>query len=142
MQKLNFTVDIRAPREKIWQVLWDDATYRQWTRVFSEGSYAVTDWRQGSRVQFLDGQGGGMYSIIDEARPNERMAIRHLGDIKDGVEQPEAAWSGSQEIYNLSSTGEGTRLSVDIDSDEQFAGWFQENFPKALEKVKELAEAA
>ncbi len=87
MQKLNFSININAPKEKVWKVLWDDATYREWTSAFSEGSYAVTDnWKEGSEVKFLDPKGSGMVSKVAANRPNEFMSFEHLGEVKDGVE--------------------------------------------------------
>jgi len=41
MKKIQFSTEINAPKEKVWNVLWDDATYRKWVSVFSEGSKAV-----------------------------------------------------------------------------------------------------
>jgi hypothetical protein len=37
--------------------MWDDSTYRQWTSAFSEGSHAVSDWKEGSKVLFLSPEG-------------------------------------------------------------------------------------
>ena len=37
MPALHFTVNINAPKEKVWETLWDDATYRQWTAAFHPG---------------------------------------------------------------------------------------------------------
>lgn len=64
MEKLNFAVSINAPAEKVWKVLFDDATYRNWTSVFAPGSYAETDWKEGSKALFSDGKGSGMVSRI------------------------------------------------------------------------------
>ncbi len=66
MKTLHFSIKIKAPREKVWQILWEDATYRQWTSVFNESSYAVSDWEEGSKIQFLSADGSGMYSLIDK----------------------------------------------------------------------------
>jgi len=52
MKQLHFSIDIDSPRERVWEVLWEDATYRDWTSGFSEGSYAVSDWREGSKTMF------------------------------------------------------------------------------------------
>ena len=63
MEKIHFNTRINAPKEKVWKVLWDDESYRQWTTAFSEGSYAVTDnWRQRTEVKFLGPSGEGMIS--------------------------------------------------------------------------------
>jgi uncharacterized protein YndB with AHSA1/START domain len=40
MQKLNFSTRINASKQKVWNTLWDDETYRLWTSAFAEGSYA------------------------------------------------------------------------------------------------------
>src|SRR5688572_17172115 len=53
MQRLTFSTTINAPKEKIWKTMLDDASYRQWTSAFHEGSYAVTDWKVGSKALFL-----------------------------------------------------------------------------------------
>src|SRR5688572_26468739 len=87
MEKLNFSIDINAPREKVWKVLWDDSSYRKWTSVFMEGSCVETDnWKEGSKVLFLDGKGAGMVSKVAVNKPNEYMSFEHLGEVKDGVE--------------------------------------------------------
>ncbi|MDX5346119.1 MAG: SRPBCC domain-containing protein, partial [Hymenobacteraceae bacterium] len=83
MKKLQYSVDINAPKEKVWEVLWNDETYRKWTSVFSEGSSAETDWQEGSKIHFLNGEGGGMYSVVAKNQPNEYMSIKHLGEVKD-----------------------------------------------------------
>jgi uncharacterized protein YndB with AHSA1/START domain len=75
MEKLNFNIVINATPEKVWKVLWNDDTYRKWTSAFAEGSHAETDWKQGSKVLFLDGKGEGMVSKIAESRPNEFMSF-------------------------------------------------------------------
>ena len=53
MEKKQFKIEIAAPREKVWKILWGDKTYPAWTSVFAEGSRAETDWEEGSKVLFL-----------------------------------------------------------------------------------------
>ena len=145
MKKLSFTIQINAPREKVWKVLWDDASYRKWTAVFSEGSHAVTDWQEGSKVLFLSPSGEGMFSRIAKSVPNQLMSFEHLGMVKDGVEQPETeetkGWAGAMENYTLEEKDGGTALTVTMDMMEGHENYFNEHFPKALEIVKSLAES-
>jgi hypothetical protein len=144
MIKQQFKTTINAPREKVWDILWDDATYRQWTSAFSEGSRAETDWKKGSKVLFLDGTGQGMAATIADNKPNEFMSIKHLGMVKDGVEDydsPEVkAWAGALENYTLKTVNGKTELIIDMDITEEYAEMFAQMWPKALDKVKELAE--
>jgi hypothetical protein len=144
MEKQTFSISINAPREKVWNILWDNDSYRAWTSVFSEGSHAETDWKKGSKVLFLDGKGSGMVSTIDENKPNEYMSIRHLGVVKDGVEDLDSEevrqWAGAHENYTLKNVDGKTELVVDMDISKEWMDYFQNTWPKALDKVKELAE--
>lgn len=144
MEKQRFNITINAPKEKVWKVLWNDATYRKWTSVFNEGSYAETDWKEGSKVLFLSPSGEGMVSTIAANRPNEFMSIKHLGTVKDGVEDLDSEetrkWSGAMENYTLKTVNGKTELTVEMDITQEYKDFFLETWPKALEKVKELAE--
>ena len=139
MNKLQFNTTINASKEKVWDILWSDASYRKWTSVFSEGSHAESDWQEGSRVNFLDGKGSGMYSIIDKKIPNTEMTFKHIGEIKDGQEK-EAEWAGAKERYLLNGENDVTQLLVELDMNEEFKGYFENTFPKALQLVKQLSE--
>lgn len=144
MEKLNFNVMINATPEKVWKVLWTDDTYRKWTSAFSEGSYAETDWKQGSKVLFLDGQGSGMVSRIAESKPNEYMSFEHLGEVKDGVEDTTSErvkqWAGAHENYTLKKVNGKTELTIDMDITEDFKEMFSNMWPAALNNVKRLSE--
>jgi hypothetical protein len=48
LSTLIFVSTINAPKEKVWDALWKDASYRKWTAVFMDGSYAKSDWAEGS----------------------------------------------------------------------------------------------
>lgn len=145
MERINFSISINAPKEKVWKTLWDDTTYRKWTSVFSATSYADTDWKEGSKVLFLDGQGSGMVSRIEANRPNEFMSFKQLGEVKDGVEDTESdkvkQWAGALENYTLKEVNGITELLVDMDTMDDFKGFLMETFPKALEQVKTLSES-
>lgn len=146
MEKINFSIDINAPKEKVWNVLWNDESYRKWTTPFAEGSYAKTDnWKEGSKVLFLGpGGGGGMVSKVTTNKKNEFMSFEHLGVVKDGIEDTESdsakSWAGARENYRLTDNNGKTKLAVDMDSTDEFKDYFLETWPVALEKVKELSE--
>jgi len=140
MKKLSYTTSINAPAAKVWQVLWNDMTYRKWTSVFSEGSYAVSDWKEGSEILFLSTEGHGMYAKIHKLVPNEYMAFKHLGEIKENKKQPPADYGDGLETYTLKEENGKTTLRADLDAPDDFAAYFEETFPKALALVKDLSE--
>jgi uncharacterized protein YndB with AHSA1/START domain len=144
MRKLTFTTSIAAPRERVWHVMLDDTTYRQWTTAFSEGSCYEGSWDEGHEIRFLDGKGNGMVSRIAESRPPEFVSIEHLGLIVDGREDRDSeevrTWAGARESYTLLQQGDTTEVRVDIDIDEQHAAMFEDLWPRALEKLKTLSE--
>ncbi len=140
MAALTFSIRIRAPRARVWKILWDDTTYRQWTSVFAEGSHAESDWQEGSRVRFLGGQGQGLFSRIARLVPNELMIFEHLGEIRNGVEEIDGRWQGLFETYALFAEGDTTLLRVEVDMPDDYRKMFESIFPQALQKVKALAE--
>lgn len=145
MEKQSFRVLITAPREKVWNILWEDSNYRKWTTAFCEGSYAETDWQEGSRVLFLSPGGNGMVSRIAVKRPPEYMSFRHLGEVKNGVEDTTSdavkAWAGAEENYTLIEKDGHTELVVEMDMNDEMRNYFMDTWPKALENLKELSEA-
>jgi hypothetical protein len=144
METLEFKVEIKAPKEIVWEVLWKDETYRQWTAAFCEGTYAISDWNEGSKIHFLSPTGEGMNSVIESKIDYEYMAFKHLSDLKGFIEMPidDAAkeWTGAMETYRLTSSVSGTVLNVTMDCIEKYADYFKNTFPKSMEIIKELSE--
>lgn len=144
-QKLHLSISIRATKEKIWKVLLDDASYRQWTAVFDPGSHAISDWQEGSKALFISGEGSGMVSRVVEHRPGEIISFEHLGMVKDGVEDQESdaakEWLGTRETYLLSEHDGVCLLRLEQDIAESYLEYFTQTWEKALGIIKQLSEA-
>jgi uncharacterized protein YndB with AHSA1/START domain len=147
MQSLRFQILLNASKEKVWNSLWEDANYRAWTSAFAEGSCAESDWKKGSKILFTDGKGSGMVSVIEEMIPNDFMSFRHDGMVKDGVEDMEIGktqgWAGSHENYTLKEVNGETELTVEMEGlgmSTEMLDYFNDAWPKALAKLKEIAE--
>lgn len=144
MELLEFKIEIIAPKEKVWSVLWDDETYRKWTAVFCEGTYAVSDWKEGSKIQFLSPNGEGMNSVIDKKIDNEYIAFKHLSEIKNfqvmPVDDATKEWTGAMEMYRLTEDKGATVLEAKIDVVDKYLDYFKTTFPKGLEMAKKLSE--
>ena len=144
MKHLHFSVTINASRKRVWNTMLQDETYRQWTSAFVEGSHYKGSWDEGSKILFLDPKGQGMVSRIVRNKTYEFLSIEHLGFMANGEEDTESdsakALSGALENYTLTETDGVTEVQVDMDTDEQYKTMFQDMWPKALQKLKQLAE--
>ncbi len=149
MTTQHYSIEINAPKEKVWNTMLDQSTYREWTSVFSEGGYFEGSWDQGSKMLFLGpdpetGKEGGMVSRIKENRLHEFISIEHLGMMKDGVEdtisEEVKKWFPSYENYTFTEEEGVTTVSVAIDVGEEYADMFEEMWPNGLAKLKEISE--
>ena len=144
MKKLTFSIDINAPKEKVWYALWDDENYESWTSVFCPGSFIVSDWNEGSKIHFLSPEGGGMFSLITQKKPFETMLFQHIGEIQNFEEHPiteeTKVWSGCKERYDLVEKNGITTVTASVDTVEDHVDYFEKTFPSGLEKVKQIAE--
>lgn len=149
MQKLHFSITINAPKEKVWHTMLDDEPYREWTAAFNPGSYYKGDWNKGSKILFLGpdpntGEEGGMVSRIAENKPYEFISIEHLGIVKNGVEDTTSEearkWAPAFENYTFKEKGGATEVLVEIDIEDENKKMFEEMWPRALQKLKEIAE--
>lgn len=144
MEKLHFKETINASKEKVWKALWDDENYRKWTTSFSPSSFAESDWKEGSKILFIDDTRSGMVSRIEALRPNEYMSFEHLGEVRKGVEDTESdrvkPWAGAHENYTLNEADGKTELQVELDIDASYKETFEKMFPEALAQVKTIAE--
>ena len=145
MKQLVFTTFVAAPRETVWDRMLAPATYEAWTAAFCEGSRYEGSWDEGARIRFVGPDGSGMVSTIAVSRHPELLSIRHLGMVKDGVEDTTSeavkGWAGALETYAFSVSGTGTELRVELDVTPDLESFMNETWPKALERLKEICEA-
>ena len=144
IRKHTCQADINATARMVWDVLFNDETYRRWTGVFSEGSCYKGELKQGGRVHFLTPEGSGMYADVIVFAPYTNLMFQHIGEVVGFVEKPmdEATekWTGTIENYVLKENGPITTLIVEIDLTPENVEYFNDTFPKALAKVKALSE--
>ncbi len=146
MKDLQFGIDIAAPVARVWDCMFDDTAYRDWTRAFAEGSYFEGRWEAGQRLRFLDAAGFGMEAIVDERRPLERLSLRLVGEIQQGrpVAGSPLHTQPAHERYEFSTNADGsTRLAVHLQSwNDGFQAFLNDSWPRALQRLKVLAESS
>ena len=138
---MQFSIEIEASREKVWQTLFDDKTFRDWGSIIDEGQYMVGELAEGNEVQFISSEGLGVTSFVEKLIPHEYIAFKQVADTMDsGKQEREKEWTGGKESFELAETNGITNLTVNIDIPPGLEEIFQDRFPKALERVKILAE--
>ncbi len=152
MEKTQFSIVINAPKEKVWKTMLDKDTYEKWTDVFMPGSSYVGDWSEGSKILFLapveSEKMSGMVSRIKDRRQYEFISLETIGLVHNGEEDTTSEeakeWAGSLENYTFKDVDGKTELRIDLSSDMDFNKEMLEMsekiWPKALDKLKELAE--
>ncbi len=147
MKTHRYATTIHATREAVWAAMLGPDTYRAWTAPFCEGSYYEGSWNTGDRIRFLGPNGeGGMSSVIAESRHPEFVSIKHIGIVKDGIEDTTSeaamAWAPSFENYAFAETNGATELTVELQMPADFEAFMDEAWPKALAKLKSICEDA
>lgn len=152
MKTLNYTIKINAPANKVYNIMLgldDKKTYEDWTALFNPTSTYEGSWEKGSKMMFVgtDEQGnkGGMIAEIAENIPNKFISIRHYGILENDQEILDGpkveSWAGSLENYTFNETNGVTTITVEVDTNEEYMDYFDETWPKALDKLKELSES-
>lgn len=147
--KLQFKILIHADADKVYRTMLEKDTYAQWTAPFNPSSRYEGTWEKGSRILFIgedqEGNKGGMISRIKENIPNRFISIQHLGMFqgdKEITSGPEVEkWAGGLENYTFERQDDKTLVVVDIDVTSEFESYFDETWPKALNKLKEICES-
>lgn len=144
MKPMQFTVIINASKEKVWDTLWQDKTLRDWAGLIDPGTYMVGQLKQGAEVQFISAENGyGVTSLVEKVTPNEYLLLSHEADTKEsGTQEREKQWTGGQESYQLKENNSTTTLIVTFDVPPELKDYFNDAYPKALERVKVLTERA
>lgn len=142
MKEMQFSIEINATKQRVWDTLWQDETFRQWASLIDPETYMVGDLKEGHEIQFISAASGyGVTSLVKKLVMGEFLLLRHRADTQeDGKREREKEWTGGEESYSLANKDGITTLSVALDVPPELEEYFEVNYPKALERVKILAE--
>ena len=151
MKKLQYKKDIKASAEKVFNTMLgidNIKTYEQWTAEFNPTSTYEGSWEKGAKMYFVgtdeNGKRGGMVSEIADIVPFRFVSIRHYGildgenEITEGDEVEQ--WAGGLENYSFHENNGVTTVTVETDITEEYRDYFDSTWPRALNKLKDLAE--
>lgn len=142
MKKIQFSIEINAAKARVWETLWEDITFRDWANIIDEGTYMKGVMKEGNEIQFISSVSGyGVTDLVEKLNPNDFVLFRHGADTKEsGQQEREKEWTGGTESYSLAEKNGVTTLIVKTDVPKEQEETFNIRFPRALERLKMLAE--
>ncbi|GAA0534477.1 SRPBCC family protein [Chitinophaga japonensis] len=145
MKKLEFKINIAANPQKVWDTMLNLETYQEWVGVSWPGSTYKGEWKQGQELRFVSTEGGGTLAKVEELQPQAYIFAKHIAVINnDGTEDRSSeiaqGWIGTTEAYTFTESNGGTELKVELHTSPEWESMFNEGWPDALAKLKEICE--
>lgn len=141
---LELDIEIAAPVEKVWEIMFSPEGYTKWTAPFMAGSYFEGTWAEGERMYFLAPGGSGMVAEIAENRLHEVVSVKHLGFVSNGVEDTTSdgvrSWAPAYENYYLETVPGGTVVRIEHEVLVAMENYMRDVWPRALDALKSLCE--
>jgi uncharacterized protein YndB with AHSA1/START domain len=145
-KELHYTITIDAPRQKVWQTMIGPESYKEWVNVSWPGSRYIGEWKKDASIRFVGGESqGGTLATLVEFQPHAVIQARHVAVLNaDGSEDRDSemakGWIGTTERYTFTDEHGKTRLDVHIVTPAAWESMFNDGWPAALAKLKELCE--
>jgi uncharacterized protein YndB with AHSA1/START domain len=145
MKKLEYKINIKASRKKVWETMLDKETYKQWVDVAWPGSYYEGEWKEGNNLRFITPDGSGTLVTLIKHKAYELSYAKHIavlnaGGVEDRESDVAKGWIGTTEAYTFTEAKGVTELKVEINTNPDWAEMFNDGWPKALSKLKEICE--
>jgi uncharacterized protein YndB with AHSA1/START domain len=145
MEKLEFKISIAADKHKVWDTMLQLDTYKEWVGASWPDSFYKGNWAENENISFVSTDGSGTLAHIESLIPYQYICAKHMAILNEGgVVDTESEfaqnWIGISESYTFNSTGEDTELIVNIETPEKWKKMFNDGWPGALAKLKEMCE--
>lgn len=148
MKKIHYQIDVQAPVKKVVERMLSKDTYKLWAAEFNPTSDFEGGWNTGDKIYFTAcdeaGKKSGMVAKVVEHTPNKLVSLRHYGILEDGVEITEGpaveGWAGAMENYYYEEQDGVTNVRIECETHDDYIDYFDTAWPKALQKLKEIAE--
>lgn len=146
MKTLTFQTTINAQKQKVWDTMIGSDTYKEWTGAAWPTSYFEGEWKTGSNLRFMGQGGSGTLATITSMEPYKHISAEHIavllpGGVEDKESEMACGWIGSIERYDFKEQNGATELTVRMTTGPDWEQMFNNDWPKALAKLKEICEA-
>lgn len=138
MESVKKSIQINAPKQKVWDVLTNNLT--EWGAAFAEN--VGGDLSLGGKSWFIGKDGTGMKATVTDRTDNESLKLVNDVIVMNNVESTEMGeWAGTGDTYMLAEDNGVTTLTVESTAPTQEdLKMIGDLWDGALAKIKELAE--
>lgn len=146
MKHIEYNIEINTDKQKVWNTMLDRETYKEWVSTSWPGSTYEGKWAKGERIDFVSPGMGGTRATITDYKPYEFVLAKHVAIINpDGSEDRESdgakGWIGITESYTFTQKNGTTHLKIEIETNPEWQKMFDDGWPGALQKLKEMCES-
>lgn len=148
MERLVYTIPIKASPPEIWEILFSTATFPIWSAPFSDGNQVYGTWLEGTEIMILNRNREGVVYLVEINEPFKQMSLKHAGIFKDGQKYPDnpevLEFAGGYENYYIENSDNElieSNLRIEKDANAVQKTFFDTVFPKALEIIKSMSES-
>lgn len=145
VRKHLYTIEIQASPQKVWDVLWNKHTYKEWQKPIRENGNYLGEIISGNRIHFISSTGNGMYSDVVYCAPEKHVIFQHIGEMADGAELPidfnSEKWTGTFEQYQLQEKNGITILTIEKDIAPENYAHIDQAYKLSLKIIKHLSES-
>ncbi len=145
MKNIEFKISIGGTKKKVWETMLAPVTYKEWVNEAWPDSFFEGEWKEGNNLRFITEDGSGTLATLIEHRPYDYSFAKHIavlqpGGIEDRDSDVAKGWIGTAESYTFTEKNNITELKVVLRINPEFEAMFNEGWPKALAKLKEICE--
>lgn len=144
MKNLEYKIHINAPSQKVWETMIQPDTYKKWVAASWPDSFYEGEWKKNEKIKFISKDGSGTLALIEVFKPYEYISAKHIAvldkDKEDYDSDVAKNWIGTMENYLFSEHNGETDLTVEMKVYPDWQKMFDDGFPNALKKLKEICE--
>lgn len=145
MKNVTYNISIAASPKMVWDTMIGVETYKEWTNAAWPGSDFKGEWKQGENLHFSGPDGSGTLATVTTFDPYNKILLTHIamlqpGSVEDRTSEWAKKWVGSLESYSLAENNGATKLTVDMSIPADWEEMFNNDWPIALDRLKQICE--
>jgi uncharacterized protein YndB with AHSA1/START domain len=145
MKNIEYKIHINAPKQKVWETMLQPDTYKEWVAASWPGSFYEGEWKKDEKIRFVSKDGSGTLALIEAFKPYDYISAKHIAMLLQGGKEDYSSdvakgWIGTMESYTFNERNGETDLTVEMIINPEWQKMFDDGWPNALKKLKEICE--